>query len=92
LIDGTKNIQIINCIFNELGGNAIFISNYNSNAYIAHNYIHNIGANAIAFVGSPDAVRSPSFQYNESVPIAQMDTIPGPKTIIILKTVRSMIT
>ena len=38
LIDGTKNIQIINCSFDELGGNAIFISNYNSNAYIAHNY------------------------------------------------------
>jgi hypothetical protein len=79
LIEGTKNIQINNCIFNELGGNAIFVSNYNSDASIAHNHIYNVGANAIAFAGSPDAVRSPSFQYNESVPIAQMDTLPGPK-------------
>ena len=79
LIDGTKNIQITNCIFNELGGNAIFVSNYNDSTYIAHNNIHTIGANAIAFVGDPNAVRSPSFRYEQFIPVAEIDKTPGPK-------------
>jgi hypothetical protein len=31
-------------------------------------------------VGDPNAVRSPSFEYNQFVPLAQIDRTPGPKT------------
>jgi hypothetical protein len=79
LVDGTKDIRISNCTFNELGGNAIFVSNYNRNVSLAHNYIYDIGGNAIAFIGNTDAVRSPSFHYDEFVPVNEMDETPGPK-------------
>ncbi len=79
LADGTKNIQIINCTFYELGGNAIFISNYNRNVSITNNYIYNIGGNGIAFVGSRDAVRSPTFRYEQFIPLSEIDKTPGPK-------------
>ena len=37
-------------------------------------------ASAICFVGDPNAVRSPSFEYNQFVPLEQIDRTPGPKT------------
>ncbi len=80
LLNGTENINISNCSFSELGGNAVFLSNYNKNDVIKDNYIHNIGASAVAFVGSSSAVRSPSFQYDLFVPWNEMDYTPGAKT------------
>jgi hypothetical protein len=77
-IEGTENITVKDCEFSNLGGNVIFVSNYNRNTTITGNHIHDCGASAISFVGSPTAVRSPSFQYNEFVPITEMDTIKGP--------------
>lgn len=79
LLDGTENVHINNCTFYELGGNAVFISNYNKNDVIRDNNIYNIGGNAIAFVGNPDAVRSPAFNYDLFVPWNEMDYTPGPK-------------
>ncbi len=80
LLDYTENIKITNCGFYELGGNAIFMSNYNKHNLVKDNLIYNIGANAISFVGNPEAVRSPSFRYEKYVPIEQMDMGKGPKT------------
>ncbi len=79
-LEGTEDISIRDCEFTNLGGNAIFLSDYNRNVSIGDNHIHDCGASGICFVGSPDAVRSPSFQYNEFVPLKDMDTMKGPKT------------
>lgn len=80
LLDRTEHVIISNCNFYELGGNAVFLSNYSKNDTIRDNYIHTIGGNAIAFVGNPDAVRSPAFSYETFVPGDKMDYQPGPKS------------
>ncbi|MDO6709295.1 right-handed parallel beta-helix repeat-containing protein [Aliiglaciecola sp. 2_MG-2023] len=80
VLECTENCQISNNVFTELGGNGVFVSNYNRNVTIASNEIFNIGASAIAFVGSPDALRSPSFQYRTYVELDDMDMQAGPKT------------
>ena len=79
LLEGTENVSINNCTFFDLGGNAIFINNYNKNDIIRDNNIYSIGGNAIALVGNPDAVRSPAFRYELFVPWDEMDYIHGPK-------------
>jgi hypothetical protein len=79
LADGTKDIRISNCTFTELGGNAVFVSNYNRAVTISGNHVYNVGGNAIAFVGNPDAVRSPSFRYNQFIPVDELDKTPGPE-------------
>lgn len=79
LLDGTENINIRDCNFYNLGGSAVFVSNYNMATKIINNHIYNIGANAIAFVGNAAAVRSPSFHYSEFVPFDKTDSTPGPK-------------
>ncbi len=80
LLEKTENTKITNCGFDELGGNAIFVSDYNRNNIIEGNSIFNIGASAILFAGNPDAVRSPSFRYEQFVPYSKIDMKPGPKT------------
>jgi len=79
-IEGAEHCSISQSNFYELGGNAIFVSNYNRHIVISANLIENIGAGGINMVGSPDAVRSPAFRYEDFVPSTAMDTIPGPKT------------
>jgi hypothetical protein len=81
LLDGTENIVVKNCNFYNLGGSAVFLSNYNKDDKVYSNHIYNIGASGIAFVGSPDAVRSPSFRYEKSIPYPETDMQPGPKSL-----------
>jgi hypothetical protein len=80
LLEHSENVKILDSRFVDLGGNAVFVSNYNRKTEISGNEIHDIGASAISFVGNPDAVRSPSFEYNEFVSLDEMDFTPGPKT------------
>ncbi|MFV0606764.1 MAG: right-handed parallel beta-helix repeat-containing protein [Niabella sp.] len=79
LLSGTENVEIKECTFTNLGGNGVFCSNYNKNNIVADNHFYNIGASAIAFVGNADAVRSPSFRYEQFVSWDKMDFTPGPK-------------
>ena len=79
-LEGTENISILDCEFTNLGGNVIFVSKYNRKVKIANNHIHDCGASGISFVGSPEAVRSPSFQYNNFVSLYKIDTVRGPLT------------
>ncbi|GAB3650182.1 PDZ domain-containing protein [Echinicola sediminis] len=80
LLEGTEHCAVENSIFNNLEGNAVFVSNYNRKVNIKGNHISSIGGSAISLVGHSDAVRSPSFNYHEFVEEEDMDTVPGPKT------------
>lgn len=77
-IENAENVSITNCEFTNLGGNVIFVSKYARQVKITRNHIYNCGATAVSFVGDSSAVRSPVFQYNEFVPLQNMDTIKGP--------------
>ncbi|MCK0190908.1 PDZ domain-containing protein [Arenibacter sp. F20364] len=79
-MEGAQKVNIQNCEFTNLGGNAILVSNFNREVRIVDNHIHECGASGISFVGSPEAVRSPSFQYDEFIPLVELDTVLGPKS------------
>lgn len=80
VLEGTENCHIRNFHFKEVGGNAVFFSNYNRKSEVSGCHIENAGASGICFVGDPAAVRSPSFEYNLAVPYPEMDQAPGPKS------------
>ena len=80
LFDGAVNCSVKNCTLNNLGGNAVFFNNFNRDCAVSGCSISEVGASAFCFVGDPNAVRSPSFEYYQSVPLAQIDRTPGPKT------------
>jgi acetyl esterase/lipase len=77
--EGTENCEVKDNEFLHLGGNVIMASKYNKGLHIIGNHIHNNGASAVSFIGDASAVRSPSFNYGKFVPLAQMDTVSGPK-------------
>ncbi|MBZ4191294.1 PDZ domain-containing protein [Niabella beijingensis] len=80
LLEGTESCSITNCNFTGIGGNAIMVSRYNKNDTISGCHIAAIGASAVSFIGDPDALRSPSFRYEDFVGYEQLDKTPGPRS------------
>jgi hypothetical protein len=80
LYEGAVNCSLKNCTLTQLGSNAVFFNNFNRNCEVSGCLVSEIGASAFCFVGDPDAVRSPNFEYYQSVPLAEIDRTPGPRT------------
>jgi len=51
-IEGTRDCSVDSCFFDAVGGNAVFVSNYNRNATISRCLFIQAGDSAICFVGS----------------------------------------
>ncbi len=77
--NGAEHCSVSRCEFDQLGGNSIFINNYNRHITISSCHIHDGGANGIAFVGDPEAVRNPIFRYGPQ-DYRNLDLTPGPRS------------
>lgn len=77
VFNGAEECSVENCEFDHLGGNTIFVNNYNRYLTVRGCYIHHSGANGIVFVGDSDMVRSPLFRYGNQN-YETMDMTPGP--------------
>ncbi len=80
VFEGTENCSVSGCYLHNLGGNAVFFSNYNRNSSVAGSHITQVGASAVCFVGDPNAVRSAVFNYDVHSSYDQIDRQQGPKT------------
>lgn len=77
---GTEDVTIRDAEFDQVGGNAIFVSNYNRRVLVEGCHIHDCGASGVCFVGDPAAVRDPLFEYGKANDLSKIDRTPGPKT------------
>ena len=77
---GTEDCTVENCNIEQVGGNAVFVNDYNRRLTIRDCYIPDAGANGVAFIGNPHAVRSPLFEYSQRQNLSDIDLIAGPKT------------
>lgn len=80
LLTGTEGISVLDCEFDQVGGNAVFINNYNRRTLVKGCHIHDAGASGVCFVGDPTAVRDPLFEYGQKNDLSAIDRTPGPKT------------
>jgi len=80
MLTGTEDVSVIDSEFDQLGGNAVFVNNYNRRTLVKGCHIHDSGASGICFVGDPNAVRNPLFEYNQSQDLTKIDRTPGPKS------------
>lgn len=80
LLTGTEDVSILDGTFDQVGGNAVFVNKYNRRALIRGCHIRDAGASGVLFVGDPDAVRDPLFEYAETQDLTKIDLTPGPKT------------
>ena len=78
VFDGAEDCGIRDAEFDQVGGNAIVVNNYNRRISVTGCYIHHSGASGVVFVGDPASVRSPLFRYGPQ-DFAKMDRTPGPK-------------
>jgi hypothetical protein len=80
VFEGTEDCAIEDAFLDQVGGNAIFVNVYNRRLVVRGCHIARAGANGVAFVGDPQAVRNPLFEYGERQSLADIDRIRGPKT------------
>lgn len=78
--NGSEECGITDCEFDQVGGNAIFVNDYNRDIVIKGTHIHGAGASAVCFVGKNDSVRNPLFERHENQAYSDIDKTPGPKT------------
>jgi hypothetical protein len=78
--NGAEDCAVEDSFLDQLGGNAIFVNNYNRRIAIRGCHIVRAGANGVCFVGDPNAARSPLFNYNQRNKLEDIDRTPGPKT------------
>lgn len=80
MFDGAEDCGLDDCFLDQVGGNAVFVNNYNRRVAIRGCQIAQSGASGVALVGDPAAVRNPLFEYNQRHDYTALDRTPGPKT------------
>nr|MCU0875294.1 right-handed parallel beta-helix repeat-containing protein [Pirellulaceae bacterium] len=80
VFNGAEDCGVTDCEFDQVGGNTIFVNNYNRRVLVRGCYIHDGGGNGVALVGDPKAVRNPLFEYGQRQDYASIDKTPGPQS------------
>jgi len=78
--NGAEDCTLEDSFIDQVGGNAVFVNNYNRRVVIRGTQIAKAGASGICFVGDPQAARSPLFSYDQVQELTAIDCTPGPKT------------
>ena len=78
--NGAEDCSVDDCLLDQLGGNAVFVNNYNRRIAVRGCEIVKAGASGVSFVGDQKAVRSPLFNYGKSQKLESIDLTPGPLT------------
>ena len=78
--NGAEDCVLEDSFIDQVGGNAIFVNNYNRRVVIRGTQIAKAGASGICFVGDPRAARSPLFNYDQVQKLAAIDRTPGPRS------------
>ncbi len=78
--NGAEDCTLEDSCIDQVGGNAVFVNNYNRRIAIRGTQIAKAGASGICFVGDLKAARSPLFNYYQVQPLDRIDRTPGPKS------------
>jgi hypothetical protein len=78
--NGAEDCALTDSLIDQVGGNAVFVNNYNRRIAIRGTQIAKAGANGICFIGDPQAARNPLFNYHQVQPLERIDRAPGPKS------------
>ena len=78
LFNGTEECALDHCVIDQVGGNAVFVNNYNRRVVVRACDIESAGASGICFVGDPRAARNPLFNYDQTNKVEALDRAPGP--------------
>jgi len=77
-VGDAKGIVLEDCFFDQLGGNAIFVSGRTEDVTVTSCRIEDAGASGVCFVGKPTAARSRLLGYQQTQSVESLDRTPGP--------------
>ena len=77
--NGAEDCALADSFLDQVGGNAVFVNNYNRRVTVRGCQIAKAGASGICFVGDPAAARSVLFNYEQAHRLEDIDRTPGPK-------------
>ena len=80
MLQDSHNCMIDRCTFSDIGSNAVFVSGSCEDIAITRCHIRDIGASGVCFVGKPESVRNPLFEYNQTLPFSALDLTLSPKS------------
>jgi hypothetical protein len=77
--EGAEDCALEDCFIDQVGGNAVFVNNYNRRVAVRGCQIAKAGASGVCFVGDPQAARNPLFNYSQVIKLENLDRTPGPR-------------
>jgi hypothetical protein len=77
-MNNAENIRVDSCLFDQVGGNGVFMSGHNRNNAVVNSDFEDAGASCVAMVGLQSAVRCAATAYGQAPSCS--DKTPGPKT------------
>jgi len=80
LFNGAEDCALEDALIDQVGGNAVFVNNYNRRITIRGCEIAKAGASGVVFLGDYNAARNPLFNYVQTQKLAGIDRTPGPKS------------
>ena len=78
LFDGAEDCSLEDSFLDQVGGNGVFVNDYNRRITIRGCQIAKAGASGVCFVGDPKAVRNALSNYDQSTTLDALDRTPGP--------------
>ena len=78
-INGAEDCSIADCQIDQVGGNAVFINNYNRRVTLRGCQIARAGGSGVLVIGDPAACYNP-VNWDKGNELAKIDKTPGPKT------------
>jgi hypothetical protein len=78
--NGAEDCSLEDIFVDQVGGNAVFVNDYNRRVTVRDCQIANAGASSICFVGDPKAARGVLFNYDQRNKLEGIDRTPGPKS------------
>ncbi|MEI8235273.1 MAG: glycoside hydrolase N-terminal domain-containing protein [Verrucomicrobiota bacterium] len=80
LFNGAEDCALEDCLLDQVGGNAVFVNNYNRRVTVRGCQIARAGASGVAFIGDTNAVRNALLNCKQRELYERLDRTPGPKT------------
>jgi hypothetical protein len=78
-VNGAEDCMIEDCQIDQVGGNAVFINNYNRRITLRACQIARAGGSGVLIVGDPAACHNP-VNWDKGNELANINRTPGPKT------------
>ncbi len=78
-VNGAEDCALEDCVIDQVGGNAVFVNNYNRRIAVRGCHITQAGGNGVAFIGDPNACYNP-VGWDKNNQLDKIDRTVGPKT------------